>query len=105
MLDKEGLYNVRNAITNSPGEFAKLLEQEDFKRKWGTIQGEKNKIIPKEFQEAFSKQPLIANKQFYYWAEVDARSILKANLPDFMMDYYHAGKAMNKFLKKALTGN
>ena len=49
-----------------------------------------------------AKQPLVANKQFYYMAELEAETILKKNLPDIMMQYYLAGKNMNAFLKRAM---
>jgi uncharacterized protein (TIGR02453 family) len=104
VLEKETLYRIRSAIAKAPDAFSKVIEEEEFKKKFGTIQGEKNKVLPKEFQDVLSKQPLIANKQFYYWADLDAGAILKPTLPEIIMDYYHAGKGVNEFLKGALSG-
>jgi hypothetical protein len=74
----------------------------EFKKKYGTLQGEQNKVLPSEFKAHVDKQPLVANKQFYYMAELEAGTILKKNLPDLIMQYYHAGKNMNAFLKRAM---
>jgi len=72
------------------------------RKKYGTLQGEKNKVLPAEFKEIAKRQPLIANKQFYYMAELPAETILKNHLTDTLMQYYHAGKAMNDFLTSAM---
>jgi uncharacterized protein (TIGR02453 family) len=101
--DKDGLYKIRKKIVGHREEFSKLLENPDFKKRYGSIRGEKNKRITKEFEEAAKTEPLIANKQFFYWAEVDPEIILKPNLSDILMEYYHAGKTVNDFLKEALN--
>jgi hypothetical protein len=104
MVENENVYKIRQAIIKNLDEFAALLKSAEFTRKYGTLQGEQNKVLPSEFKEYAAKQPLIANKQFYYMAEFDGEVILKNNLPDFIMQYYRAGKAVNTFLKRALKG-
>jgi len=102
MLENENIYRVRKAIVKNLDEFAALLKEKTFKQKFGTLQGEQNKVIPAEFKEYVAKQPLVANKQFYYMAELEAETILKKNLPELVMQHYHAGKTMNVFLKHAM---
>ena len=102
MIENENIYKIRQAIVKNPNKFAALLKEKSFKQKYGTLQGEQNKVVPAEFKEHAAKQPLIANKQFYYMAELEAETILKKNLPEFLIQYYHAGKAMNNFLKRAM---
>ncbi len=104
MVESENIYKIRQAIVNHLSGFGALLNNKDFKKKFGTLQGEQNKALPPEFKEHAAKQPLIANKQFYYMAELEADTILKNNLPDLMMQYYHAGRNMNDFLKQAMKG-
>ena len=70
-LDKEPLYKVRTAIAQDPQSFRELLESSDFQAKYGEIKGEKNKVLPSEFKEAAKKEPLIANKQYYFMADMD----------------------------------
>jgi uncharacterized protein (TIGR02453 family) len=104
MVENEKVYKIRKAIVSRAKDFEALLENADFKKKYGTLQGEKNKVLPAELKAFAVKQPLVANKQFYYLAELPAKTILRKSLPEFMMQYYHAGKAMNEFLKRAMRG-
>lgn len=104
MVEKENLHKIRTKIARSPKEFEKLLKQPDFKKKFDTLQGETNKILPKEFQTVAKLQPLIANKQFFYMAEMPAKNITGNLLPDVLMDYYKAGRAINSFLREAMYG-
>jgi uncharacterized protein (TIGR02453 family) len=101
MLEKEGLYNLRERIAKNSAQFEKVIRNSEFVKKFGGIQGEKNKIVQPEFKEALAKQPLIANKQFYYMTELGPEHITKPDLIEFLMEYYHAGKPVNDFLKAA----
>jgi uncharacterized protein (TIGR02453 family) len=104
-LENETIYKVRKAIIKNLDEFAALLKEKNFKQKFDTLQGEQNKVLPAEFKDYAAQQPLVANKQFYYMAELEAETILKKNLPELVMQHYHAGKAMNEFLKQAMRGS
>lgn len=97
------LQKIRKYMAKHPKEFTSAYNDKQFKEKFGTIQGEKNKRIPEEFVEAAKKEPLIANKQFFYSAALKQDTLFKDNLPDMLMEYYQAGKKMNDFLKAALT--
>ena len=101
-LEKEHLYKVRNEIAYCPDEFEKLINTPDFVNTYGTIRGEANKIIPAEFKDMHTRIPLIANKQFYYWAEVNPVNIL-GDLPNVIMKHFETGAAFNKFFKRALS--
>lgn len=61
--------------------------------------------MPSEFQAVSEKEPLIANKQFYYSASLKSDIITSDELPDKLMEYYHAGRKVNDFLKQALAYN
>lgn len=101
-LDKQPLYNVRKTIAENTDEFQKLIEDKQFKKKFGGIKGEQNKVLPKEFKEAAETQPLIYNKQFYYMAELSPNVVVKKDLADRFMDYYLASRNMAEFLKSAM---
>jgi uncharacterized protein (TIGR02453 family) len=101
MLEKEGLYNLREQIAKNAARFEKVIGSSEFVKKYGGIQGEKNKIVQPEFKEALARQPLIANKQFYYMAELGTEKITSPDLAEMLMEYYRAGKPVNDFLKAA----
>lgn len=102
MADKDQLQFLREEIAENPKEFDKIINHKDFTSKYGKVLGDVAKRLPKELKEAAEKQPLIFNKQFYYFAELPAKTILKDDLPEIIMDHYEAGKPMMDFLKRAL---
>lgn len=104
MPDKDQLYNIRNFIVNQPKEFKEAINDKKFKSGYGEIRGEKNKQIPKEFREAAEDQPLIYNKQFYYFTEMKPEVILKENLPDLIMERYRDSKPVRTFFARAING-
>lgn len=53
--------------------------------------------------EIVKKEPLIANKQFYYVANFKSDFILKDNLSDFVMELYYIAKPLKDFLTNALN--
>lgn len=102
MPDKDLLYSVREQITKNLTAFDKAINDKDFKKVYGTIQGEKNKIIPKEFKEAGEKQPLIYNKAFYYYTKLPVKSITSPKFADEVISAYGAAKPVREFLRKAV---
>jgi len=103
MVDKDQLYKIRKAIANDLQKFQKLIDDPVFKMKFGKIHGEQNKRIPEEFQTAYKVQPLIANKNYYYYAILDRKYITKNKLPGVIMDYYFVAKSLKNFFANALN--
>jgi len=104
MVDNPTLHKIRQYIAENYPELAASASDHRFVSKYGKIQGESHKRIPAEFREAFQKEPLVANKQFYYSAELDSAVIPSENLPELLMEYYHAGTGINNFFRKAMRG-
>jgi uncharacterized protein (DUF2461 family) len=102
-LDKNQIEKIRKFIALNLKEFEKLLTDKNFKKHFKTVRGESNKRIPKEFLDAYEQQPLIANKQFYYFAELSGDKITAKNLPQTLMKFYHAAKPINSFFSRALS--
>jgi uncharacterized protein (TIGR02453 family) len=101
-LDKEPLYMVRKAIAQDPDTFRSVVENPEFVRYYGAVQGDKNKVLPPEFKVAANKEPLLANKQFYFMAEMDPETCLKPDFADFVLNYFVAGKPLNDYFRRAL---
>jgi len=100
---KEDLQNIREAIAAEPDKFADLLQQPKFVEKTGgTIEGERNKRIPKEFKEAAEQQPLIYQKTFLYQQILPPETLLRDDLPDIVTDFYLAVRPMNQFFTQAI---
>ena len=101
-LDKEKLERVRRYIANNLTKFEKIINNTEFKTRFGEVLGEKHKRIPPEFQDAAKKQPLIANKVYYITADMDKTTITDPALSESLMTYYFAVKTFLKFLTNAL---
>ncbi|MCM3871891.1 MAG: DUF2461 domain-containing protein [Pyrinomonadaceae bacterium] len=97
------LSKIRKAVIKDLPSFQKLVTAKTFTSKYGSLQGERNKILPPEFSQWVTKEPLVANKQFFFMADLDNGMLLEKSLPDRLMSYYRAGSDVNSFLKRALT--
>ena len=102
MADKDQLYDIRAHIAENMDAFQKALNDKEFKSKYGEIRGEKNKVIPSELKDSAEKEPLIYNKQFYYFGEMKPDVILKDDLIEKVFEYYMAAKGIREFLSKAI---
>lgn len=103
--EKENLYKIRTAIAADPKRVRKIFDKKDFRETFGEIGEEKNKIIPKEFQQAGETVPEIYNKSFHYWAEYKShKEILRDDLARFITGHYKTGRDFHQFLVEALYG-
>lgn len=98
MLDKDQLFDVRTHISRNLGKFKKLYSEKKFVDAFGEIRGEQHKRAPKEFADAIEKEPLLLNKQFYYFAQERPSLIAKPELSDRVMELYSIMKPMGEFL-------
>ncbi|MEL6590607.1 MAG: DUF2461 domain-containing protein [Bacteroidota bacterium] len=103
-LEKDSLQSLREHIAQHQDEFASLISNPDFVAKFGEMQGEKNKRIPKDLVEPAQIQPLIYNKSFYYFASFPAKEILKEDWKETVLDYYATSRPMGEFLLAGIKG-
>ena len=101
-LEKEPLGKLRTVISQDPEAFRTLILEKNFVAKYGEIKGDKNKVMPAEFREAVKNEPYLANKQFYFMAELDPEICLSPDFADFVTDYFLAAKPLNDYLRKAI---
>lgn len=101
-LEPPQIKAVRGHIASNLEAFDSLLNDAKFKKAFGTVVGEKNKILPPEFREAAARQPLLFNKQYYYWAEHKPEEALREDLPEFVMQHIRSCQKMNRFLTESL---
>jgi uncharacterized protein (DUF2461 family) len=100
---KEEIYRIRERIAGDPEGFNKLVGSKTFKETFGEMQGEKNKIIPKEFKEAAESAPLIFNKQWFYMADLPAETVLNDDLLKIVMDVDKKAKPIRDYLIAAVA--
>jgi len=85
-IDKTQLQNIRKAIAKDVEGFQSLINESKFANNFGSIRGEQHKRIPPEFKATHQVEPLIANKQFYYLAELDPGIITDDKLIERIME-------------------
>jgi len=103
-LDKPALHRMRSAIAQDPEAFRELTDAPAFVSIFGAIQGEKNKVLPPEFKELAKKEPLIANKQFYFMTDLDPELAIGETFPALALDYFRTAKPLNDFFRAVLYG-
>ena len=101
--DSKQLQLIREHIVSNMKSFEKLVNNKEFKKRFGEVRGDKNKRIPKEFREAAKEQSLLFNKAFYFFADLKPSQITRKDLPDKVMDLYYASKPLAAFLGKAMA--
>lgn len=102
-LDKEKLEKTRQEIYYNNDEFNKIINDKAFKSLFGTILGERNKVLPPDYKEFAKEQPLIANKQFYYSAKLKKEDVLSKDFDKLVLKHYKAAARLNEFLMHALA--
>ena len=102
-LEKDQLQKVRTHINGNLDRFNKLINDKDFKSTFGEIHGEKNKRIAPEFRDAMEKQPLIANKSFYYFFKLKPEMVTSDKLIKELLVRYEKSLPLNEFFNEVLA--
>ena len=104
-LDKKQLESVRDYIMDYSDELNELQSERRFKTTFGQILGDTNKRIPKFYQEAAKTQPLLFNKNFYYYTKWEPNILLQDDLIEVIMKAYKKSYGLKQFFKNALDTN
>ena len=96
--EKEALHQIRSNIASNPKRLDKAINHPDFIKTFGSVQGEKNKILPPEFKAAAVIQPLIFNKQFYVQHVFEPELALEPGLDLYIIDVWKKAHDFNNAL-------
>lgn len=100
--DPELIQKVRRAIMADPRAFHKVVDAKDFVEKFGEIRGDRNKVLPEEFKAAAANEPYIANKQWYFWTELPVDELLRPDVVNVVMEYWHVARPVNGYFAKIM---
>lgn len=101
--DKEVLAKIRKHLALHQAEFEILMRIDAFVQFWGgEIHGDRNKILPKELKTKAESFPLLFNKQFYYFSDMDPEMIESEHLEEEILMRYKAILPLNRFFRKAV---
>ncbi|MCA0933708.1 DUF2461 domain-containing protein [Lutimonas saemankumensis] len=102
MPDPKQTLKVRSFFKEHSRELQSLLSEQNFRNNFGEIHGEKSKRIPKDLQEAADSQPLIMNKQWYYYKYLPPETILSEDLLETILDLDAKSGPVKDFLIRAI---
>ena len=102
MPSADEIQRVRSYILANLDDLKQRLEAPDFRDTFGRIEGEKSKRIPKEFVQAAERQPLLWNKQWYYYVHLSPEVILSDELMATILDLRRKSLPMKQFLSHAI---
>lgn len=101
-MEKDDLYVLREQMAANPQVFNDLIHEESFVRHYGSVLGDQNKRLPKEFMHAAESCPHLYHKQFYYMADLPADTLLRDDLMDVVMAHFEAATPLRNYLKAGL---
>lgn len=104
-IEKEELQIVREGIAHDISKFQKAYNNPIFKSVFGEIIGDKNKVLPKELKEAAEKEPLIYNKQWYFYAKFEPEIVLTNDLDQLIFKCYEAGRPVENYFNGLIKRN
>ena len=81
MPSSENLKDIRNAIANHPKQFLAVVEEKDFKKYFGKIEGEKLKRVPKGFSPEHEMAEWLKMKQFFISYSLPESECYKKSFP------------------------
>lgn len=104
-IEKVALQELREGIAAHLSDFKRLIIQPEFVDFYGEIHGEKNKVLPLELKAAGLEQPLLYNKQFYFYATFPAELMLDDQLLNTLLKAYEIGRPLESFFNQFIHRN
>ena len=101
-IEKDDLLVVREGIADEPDKFKKLYNAPAFRKMYGEILGEKNKILPAHLKEAAATEAYIYNKQWYFYTEFPAETVLRDDLDEIILNCFEVGKPLEQFFNSLI---
>ncbi len=103
MPNTQMLKDIRWYIAENLDTFKKAYSDKNFAKHYECIRGEQNKRLDKNFLEAAEKEPLLFNKQFYYYEHLPTSLYTSDNLLKTILVSHRASAPVKEFLRKAVA--
>jgi uncharacterized protein (TIGR02453 family) len=104
-VEKEDLYYLREKIGKEHNRWAGLIEDPEFKQRYGQVLGERNKRIDKSLQMLASDNPDMYLKQFYYMGTLPSSVLLREDLLDLVRSHARVAEPLRQFLRDGLRSS
>lgn len=101
-IERAMLDHVWNKIALEHQRFRSIIEDQIFVNHFEQVRGDKYKRVSKELKSFAATEPLVANKQYFYMAEMPGDTIAREDITHYTMQFFKAGKPLNDFLAEAM---
>lgn len=101
-IDKEDLKTLRYGIAENLEAFRNCYQHPDFVGLFGDIKGDKNKVLPPDLKGLIPVEPLLLNKQFYFYTTFPSETLLREDLDTLLLKAYHVGKPLEDFFNQLI---
>ena len=101
-LEKDELKKVRDHILYNTDDFDAAVNDKNFVKYYNGILGKKNKRIPEDYKELEESHPLIFNKTFYYYSDLEEKVLFEDGLIEKVLERYAMTNPINRFITEAL---
>lgn len=104
MPSREQLADIRSWIADHHDEVDRAVNEPAFVQAFGSLRGDRSKVMPAEFRDVVATAPLIGHKQFYYWGDITKEDLMAADAAERIMAKHDAASTVNLILRRALHG-
>ncbi len=103
--NKEDLMRIRKELELDASEFRAILEDSEFKKVWGMLQGDALKTAPKGFDKEHKDIDLIRHKQFIFTKIFTDKEVLSKDFIDQVDHSFQAIRPYFDLMSSILTTN
>lgn len=98
----EHLSAIRQEIDYNFDEFKKIVGNKEFKKYFGTLQGEKLSRPPKGYEADNPAVEFLKHKQFLMWHKFDEKKLTEKDFQKYYLAVFKAMKPMLDFINRAI---
>lgn len=96
------LNNIRQEIDYNPEEFRKIIESPDFKKYFGSMEGDKLKRAPKGYNPDDPNIEWLKHKSYLMVHKVTDKKVRSKSFSSYVLEVFEKMKPLNDFLNRAM---
>jgi uncharacterized protein (TIGR02453 family) len=97
------LLRIRKELEMDAEELQDIISAPDFKKTWGTLEGDAVKTAPKGFAKDHPDIELIRHKQFLFIKKFDDKTVLSSKFKNQVINDYNAIRPFFDYMTNVLT--
>ena len=97
------LFRIRKELEFNSIELRKIINEKDFKKKWGQLKGEEVKTSPKGFTLDSPNIDLIRKKQYIFIKKITNNEVVSSQFHSIIETHFRAVRPFFDFMSNVLT--